>query len=189
MLMSDNPEWSADRWLDPLREAEHPAFLSSSERADEVFARFFAQQLRAVRNEKGWSQQELAARMAKAGVPWIQSMVAKVEQGSRTVSIGEAIVLADVLDVRLEDLVTLRRYHVMQDSELWEQLRFAQDALERAGVTLAGLQATQQAAQAQLTEVTAAVDRAEMQRYVMESHVRLINEEMERRRGIAGKEA
>ncbi|SNT40363.1 Helix-turn-helix domain-containing protein [Asanoa hainanensis] len=59
-----------------------------------------AQQVRIKRNERGWSQQELAAHLSvEYGFRWHQTTVAKVENGLRPIGLNEAVVLAMVFDI------------------------------------------------------------------------------------------
>lgn len=58
-----------------------------------------AQQLRAVRERRRWNQQQLADRLAELGEPVDRSTIAKIENGSRQVSLDEALRLAAALEV------------------------------------------------------------------------------------------
>lgn len=51
------------------------------------------------------SQQELARRMANAGVKWSQSTVWSVETGRRPLRVSEAVVLCDILGVELGEML------------------------------------------------------------------------------------
>lgn len=101
----------------------------------------FARRLRERRVEKGWTQDTLAQRATEAGAPMIQTTVAKTENNTRAVRIGEAVILASVLEVNLYSLVQAR----WSDEEtstiegvidrLHEELRELDTALaERSGV-------------------------------------------------------
>lgn len=61
-------------------------------------------QVRKLRSAKGWSQEELAAHLQKAGWDIARGTLAKVEARVRCVSDGELRTLARVLKVRMEDL-------------------------------------------------------------------------------------
>jgi transcriptional regulator with XRE-family HTH domain len=58
---------------------------------------FFAANLRAAREAAGLSQEALAAKMAAAGHPMRQQVIARVEAGQRPVRLGEAIALAEAV--------------------------------------------------------------------------------------------
>jgi hypothetical protein len=64
----------------------------------------FAVNLRRRRDAQVMSQGELARRMVARGFPWYQQTVRRVEDGTRKVSVGEAVVLAGLLDTTLEEL-------------------------------------------------------------------------------------
>jgi transcriptional regulator with XRE-family HTH domain len=59
----------------------------------------FGANLRAVRDQRGMGQREVAARMAERGYAWHQNTVARVEAGARDVSHFEARALAAILRV------------------------------------------------------------------------------------------
>ncbi|UXM93303.1 helix-turn-helix domain-containing protein [Paenarthrobacter sp. JL.01a] len=57
------------------------------------------------RLEQGISQGELADRLRRAGVPWSQGTLSRVELGERPVRLVEAAILAEVLDTELLRLI------------------------------------------------------------------------------------
>ncbi|MBD8205528.1 helix-turn-helix transcriptional regulator [Microbacterium sp. CFBP 8790] len=61
----------------------------------------FAQWIKEARSRAGLSQEELARRMRDRGHDFQQQTVYKLERGARRVSIGEAVALADALDLNL----------------------------------------------------------------------------------------
>ena len=65
-----------------------------------------ADRLLALRNAHGWTQTELAERMRSFGWSWDRTTVAKLESGSRQLSLDEFIALAWVLGVPPGALVT-----------------------------------------------------------------------------------
>ena len=65
-----------------------------------------AGQLRAVRERRRWNQQQLADRLAELGEPMDRSTIAKIENGSRQVSLDEALRLAAALEVSPVHLFT-----------------------------------------------------------------------------------
>jgi transcriptional regulator with XRE-family HTH domain len=52
-----------------------------------------------LRNRKGWTQDDLAARMTELGWSWVRSTVAKVELGTRQVTVDELVSLAAAFGV------------------------------------------------------------------------------------------
>lgn len=68
---------------------------TTPERPSEVLAH----ELSAVRQRKGWTQQQLADRLKEIGAPLDRVMVAKIEKGLRGVSVDEALALAVALGV------------------------------------------------------------------------------------------
>jgi len=58
-----------------------------------------------MRHEAGLTQRQLANLMREAGSPMYQSTIGKIEAGSRTVSIGEAVQFAAALGVQLSDII------------------------------------------------------------------------------------
>lgn len=62
---------------------------------------------KALREARGWSQQQVARLMADNGFSWRQTTVAKTEAADRPVRINEAAGLASVFGVTLNDLLTI----------------------------------------------------------------------------------
>ncbi|MBM0125612.1 helix-turn-helix domain-containing protein [Pimelobacter simplex] len=60
--------------------------------------------LRREREARGWSQQEVANRLGDRGISLHMSAIAKIEAGSRTVRLNEAVALAEVFDMKVEEL-------------------------------------------------------------------------------------
>lgn len=61
-------------------------------------------QVRKLREQKGWNQNQLAAKLQLAGWDTSQGSLSRLENGERRVPDLELFVLADVLDAKLEDL-------------------------------------------------------------------------------------
>jgi transcriptional regulator with XRE-family HTH domain len=59
----------------------------------------FAEQMRIQRERKGWTQKQLAARLAKLGFLVHQTTIAKWEAGERRISLDEALAISVALDV------------------------------------------------------------------------------------------
>lgn len=52
-----------------------------------------------LRNHRHWTQDEFAARMTEYGMPWWRATVAKIETGTRQVTVDELVCMALVLGV------------------------------------------------------------------------------------------
>jgi transcriptional regulator with XRE-family HTH domain len=65
------------------------------------------QRLRALRTDpaRGWSQRQVAEAMRAYGYSWHQTVVAKIEQGTRPIRLNEALDLAALFRVSLTDLL------------------------------------------------------------------------------------
>jgi transcriptional regulator with XRE-family HTH domain len=72
-----------------------------AERAELVLG----QRVRAFREARGWTQEELARKMKDLGFTWYQSTAAKTENSARPIRVNEAAALADLFEVRIDDLV------------------------------------------------------------------------------------
>jgi transcriptional regulator with XRE-family HTH domain len=59
----------------------------------------FAEQMRIQRERKGWTQKQLAARLAKLGFLVHQTTIGKWEAGERRISLDEALAISAALDV------------------------------------------------------------------------------------------
>lgn len=59
----------------------------------------FAEQMRIQRERKGWTQKQLAARLAKLGFLVHQTTIGKWEAGERRISLDEALAISVALDV------------------------------------------------------------------------------------------
>jgi transcriptional regulator with XRE-family HTH domain len=75
--------------------------ISADSRPEAVLA----QRLRAFRDARGWTQDDLVRRMGGAGFSWRQSTVAKTEAATRPVRVDEAAALAAIFGVTVDDLV------------------------------------------------------------------------------------
>lgn len=91
-----------------------------------------------LRKERGLSQAELAERMSDEGVKFFPQTVQKIENGTRTIRLDEAMVLATALDVTVGDLmrpidsplVELERAHTIAMRSREQGLHGIQDWLE-----------------------------------------------------------
>ncbi|MCK1804080.1 helix-turn-helix domain-containing protein [Brevibacterium sp. R8603A2] len=68
--------------------------------------RWVAENVKRLREQRSWSQSELARRMVAAGATnYNQMTVSRTEKGERTVSVGELLILAKVLETFVIDLL------------------------------------------------------------------------------------
>jgi transcriptional regulator with XRE-family HTH domain len=67
----------------------------------------FGRRLHDLREQAGLTQQQLADMMRAAGSKMHRSTIGKIEAGERVVSIGEAAQFAEVLDLKLTDMLTV----------------------------------------------------------------------------------
>ena len=63
------------------------------------------QRVRELRQERGWSQTDLARRLGAYGFDLTQTTVAKLERGARPIRLNEVAALADIFGVPVSDLV------------------------------------------------------------------------------------
>jgi transcriptional regulator with XRE-family HTH domain len=70
----------------------------------------FGHELQRVRSERGWTQPQMAEKLSATGIAAIHSTtLAKIEAGTRSVRINEAVAIADLLDVSLDALLGRQR--------------------------------------------------------------------------------
>jgi transcriptional regulator with XRE-family HTH domain len=71
-------------------------------RAEEVLGR----RVRDYRTAKMWSQEDLAEKMSELGFSWNQSIVTRTESATRPIRVDEAVALAGLFEVGVEDLIS-----------------------------------------------------------------------------------
>lgn len=71
-----------------------------------LFGQSFGRNVRAAREQKGWSQRQLASALQKRGVKLDPSAVTRIERGAREAKLREAVAIAECLSVDLRELVT-----------------------------------------------------------------------------------
>src|SRR3954453_3753414 len=107
---------------------DQPENLVTMSPMDEV-ERTFAQNLRRLREQRGWSQRRLAEEMAASGYGGRQATAHAVESGARGVRLAEAVALSVILDVHLFEL-TSREHPALQ------HLAASAEAVTRASLVL-----------------------------------------------------
>lgn len=74
----------------------------------------FAERMKAIRTARGWSCQRLANL---SGVP--RTAISKIEYGERGVPLGDAVALAEALEVPLADMIRPGTFQVTYEF-LWQ---------------------------------------------------------------------
>lgn len=73
------------------------------------FANISGPKIREVRERRGWTQEELAAKLQLENVVLSQKSISRIEQRERVVSDYELLVLARVLNTDLYQLIGLEK--------------------------------------------------------------------------------
>lgn len=110
--------------------------------------------VRQFREQRGWSQTEVARRMAAQGFDMHQTTLAKLEAGSRPTRLNEYAALTSVLDVNLDDLLR-------EDGPVGDDYFEARERTRRASARLAAARAEAQAAQEAAATATVRLQEAE----------------------------
>ncbi|MCZ9353209.1 helix-turn-helix domain-containing protein [Streptomyces mutabilis] len=113
-------------------ERDAAAEIAATLRTPDGPERLFGTQLRALRERWGYSQEELARAMRKAGFKWQQTTTAKTEAGSRPLRLNEAFALAGCFGVTVDDLLFAGNL----DDEAKESLASFQLANSLLGATM-----------------------------------------------------
>lgn len=95
----------------------------------------FAEQMRLLREARGWSQGELARRMVEAGFSnYSQMTVSRTEKGERPIRLAEARELAWILNTTVEEMVGEQDAEIVRRALLAarDELRAARDAFRVA---------------------------------------------------------
>lgn len=71
---------------------------------DFEYDRRMGQRIKHARENKGWSQEQLAAKMQLRGLDITRSALAKIEVGQRHIYAEEIKVFKEILKVRYQDL-------------------------------------------------------------------------------------
>jgi transcriptional regulator with XRE-family HTH domain len=80
--------------------APHPGWMAGDN--PEALA---GQELQRLRKARGWSQDEAASRMRPYGYTWNQTMISKIESGSRPLRVNELADFADLYGVLVSQLL------------------------------------------------------------------------------------
>jgi transcriptional regulator with XRE-family HTH domain len=96
---------------------------------------YFGTRVRAARERRGWSQEELAKRLTDKGIPVYASTIAKIESEKkpRAARLGEAAGIADLFGVSLDSLLGR---HTGLRSDLVFALRGLTDAARQSSAEL-----------------------------------------------------
>lgn len=120
--------------------------------------------IRSMRQDRPWSQEELAELMRQYGFNWFQSTVTKTEHANRPLRLNEAAALAQIFGIPLEGLVAFdldpleakireadvqlaQRKHRLERHEvevglttrrLWSDVQVAKDRLDNLRAVAAG---------------------------------------------------
>ena len=71
---------------------------------DFKYDKLMGQQIKRAREKKGWSQEQLAAKMQLRGLDITRSALAKIEVGQRHIYAEEIKAFKEILKIRYEDL-------------------------------------------------------------------------------------
>jgi transcriptional regulator with XRE-family HTH domain len=103
MTSEEEPDWrqraDQDRDLLALLEREHAKEMAEGSDMRRLLLdheRVLCQKVAQLREERGWSQAELARRLSAIGFEMHQTTVAKLEAGKRPLRVAEAFALAQV---------------------------------------------------------------------------------------------
>jgi transcriptional regulator with XRE-family HTH domain len=103
----------------------------------------FAENLKAARASRNLTQADVADQMVARGFKWHPPTVYKVEKGVRPVQLGEALALAQILDMKVEDMakpddgsvlrrVAIAKVHLRMATAMLETLKNAKDYQENS---------------------------------------------------------
>ncbi|MFD5218061.1 helix-turn-helix domain-containing protein [Streptomyces tendae] len=101
----------------------HPLVLPVTAEAN------FVLRMRLMREARGISQAEVAARVTRMGVPLPQQTIARIETGKRSLRLDEAAAIARALNVELPDLMSAP----VEVRNARKQLQEAQKRLQKLG--------------------------------------------------------
>jgi transcriptional regulator with XRE-family HTH domain len=99
--------------------------------------RIFGRRVRRERMRRGWRQEDLAATVAESGISLHPSAYAKIEGGTRTVTLNEAVAITIALELPVswmlsDDTADLEEQLERADAELKAAMTESDEALQRA---------------------------------------------------------
>lgn len=115
------------------------------------------QRVRRLREQRGWSQEEVGRQLARWGFKMHQTTVAKLENGARPIRLNEVAALARLFAVSMADLwddeAVSDEQQILEArlTDLQAQLRYAQQAEAVAARSHADARARLEAVQSELT--------------------------------------
>lgn len=95
------------------------------------------QELRRLRNERAWSQEEVARRMTASGYDWHQTTVGRTETAARPLRVNEAVVLSAIFEVPVTQLLVPA---AMKLSDVDQEIEDTEEALAEIKVMMAEFQ-------------------------------------------------
>jgi len=110
----------------------------------------FQQALRDERERRQWSQRDLSKMLDAKGITLAPTGIAKIENGTRAVSVSEASAIADLLGVSLDALLGR---DVRPEADALHVIRTTTDTAQEAAVQLGGIA---ERLRARLADLTAA---------------------------------
>lgn len=104
---------------------------------DGPVSQYFAINLLRAREERGWTQEQLAARVRDAGVPCSQTTIWKLEQGQREVKLTEAVAIGRALELWSWTELTRQpsTFNVGLGVDHWRKRAYETAAATRAAAT------------------------------------------------------
>jgi 8-oxo-dGTP diphosphatase len=122
----------------------------------------FAGRLREAREAHQMTQAELSRQLdAKHGVKIDPTSIARMENGKRMIRFNEAVAIADILDMRVTDLIQPENVTTMDPEELRAEVTRVQAELDDLNTKLAEAEKEVQSARYSAAELREQRDRAE----------------------------
>lgn len=136
-------------------------------------------ELRRLRIERGWTQEEVARRMKAFGYDYHQTMIAKVESGGRPLRVNELAAFASLYGIRLDQLV-YPEVSGESVAELLVDVRLLEAKRTRLYDREAQLRSKVLDAQADLAEMQREVDVVHASRVLCDLHIEFLNDNLAR---------
>jgi transcriptional regulator with XRE-family HTH domain len=107
--------------------------METSKWVDKQFGKVLKQQ----RERQGWTQPQMAKMLVDRGVqPMHDTTIAKIEAGTRSVRINEAVGIADVLGVPLDALLGRRSSQDAETALAWASIEELRDTAQFQATTV-----------------------------------------------------